>query len=73
MVLCFRGDKFAFANTGELREDNDIKQEIIAKMLNISQSTYSHYERGYTEIPTWVLIELSKFYNTSTDYLLRFD
>lgn len=54
----------------ELREDNDLKQRQLAKILNISQSTYSSYEVGNREIPVYLLIALAKFYNTSVDYLL---
>ena len=39
-------------------------------MLGMSQTGYSKYETGENDIPTDVLIRLSKFYNTSIDYLL---
>ena len=55
----------------ELREDNDFTQSHIAKYLNVHQTTYSDYELGNLNIPTAVLIKLSKFYNTSIDYLLN--
>ena len=54
----------------ELREDNDLLQKHIAEYLHCSQVAYSRYELGARDIPTQVLIELAKFYNTSTDYLL---
>lgn len=54
----------------DLREDNDLKQEDIAKVLNISQRTYSGYETGSRMIPYTCLIKLAQFYNTSTDYIL---
>ena len=53
-----------------LREDHDKTQSDIADLLNIGQRTYSDYETGTTRIPPDVLIELSRFYNTSVDYLL---
>ena len=65
--------KNAFAYTGELRKDNDIKQEAFAKILNVDQTTYSRYETGISNVPNMVLIKLAKYYNTSTDYLLRPD
>ena len=71
IYILIRGDKFAFANTGELRIDNDIKQGVIAKILNVDQSTYSRYEKGILDIPRLSLIKLAEFYKTSTDYLLR--
>jgi len=52
--------------TGDLREDNDFKQDTIANFLNVNRSTYSKYENGKLEIPTIALIQLAKFYNTST-------
>lgn len=54
----------------ELREDNDIKQQTIAELLNCNQQTVSNYERGFTDIPTASLIRLAEFYHTSTDYIL---
>lgn len=55
----------------ELREDKDLTQSQIAKYLNMSQTGYSKYETGENDIPTKILIELAKFYNTSTDYILE--
>lgn len=54
----------------DLREDNDLTQQQIAKLLNISQTTYSRYESGALDIPSSALISLAKFYKTSVDYLL---
>ncbi len=54
----------------DLREDHDLKQEDVAKILNISQTNYSKYELGKINIPINSLIVLANFYNTSIDYLL---
>lgn len=54
----------------DLREDMDLNQTQLAKMLNVSQSTYSRYENGQLDIPSEVLIILSRLYNVSVDYLL---
>lgn len=54
----------------DLREDNDLSQTQVAKMLGMSQTGYSKYETGENDIPTQVLIKLAKFYNTSVDYIL---
>lgn len=54
----------------DLREDRDLNQEDIAKILNISQTNYSKYELGKINIPVSSLIILANFYNTSIDYLL---
>lgn len=53
-----------------LREDSDLKQADIAKILNCTQVCYSHYENGKRNIPSDVLIKLAKYYDTSVDYLL---
>ena len=53
-----------------LREDNDLRQEDIAKLLNTSQRAYSYYENGERVIPIPMLIQLARYYNVSVDYLL---
>lgn len=53
-----------------LREDSDLTQTQIAKILNCSQRIYSNYERGDVDIPTQILIKLADFHHTSVDYLL---
>ena len=55
----------------DLREDKDLTQKQIGQVLNMSQTGYNQYEIGKNDIPTKVLIELAKFYNTSIDYLLE--
>lgn len=57
----------------ELREDRDLKQKDIASYLNVSQQTYSNYENGRRDVPTWVVAALAKYYKVSTDYLLGAD
>lgn len=54
----------------DLREDKDLSQKEIAKILNMSQTGYSKYEVGTNDVPTKILIQLAKFYNTSVDYIL---
>ena len=66
-----QGDKQCVCEFGELRKDNDIKQDVIAKELNVSQVVYSRYETETVIIPLWVLKKLARFYNTSIDYLIR--
>lgn len=53
-----------------LREDHDLKQEDIARLLHCTQACYSNYETGKRDIPTEVLIQLAGLYHTSTDYIL---
>ena len=54
----------------DLREDNDLTQKDLSKMLNISQVAYSYYEINKRSIPLEVLSQLADFYKTSIDYLL---
>ena len=54
----------------DLREDRDLNQEEIARLLCVSQATYSRYEKGELNIPYHALSALADFYNTSVDYLL---
>lgn len=53
-----------------LREDRDLFQKDLAKILDITQRNYSYFETGKSDIPTDILIKLADFYNTSIDYLL---
>ncbi|MBP5444634.1 MAG: helix-turn-helix transcriptional regulator [Acholeplasmatales bacterium] len=54
----------------ELREDSDLTQSYIAKILNISQRSYSHYELEDRQIPLDLLIKLADYYNVSVDYII---
>lgn len=53
----------------DLREDHDLTQTDIAKILNMSQRGYAHYESG-KNIPNELLVKLSNYYNVSIDYIL---
>lgn len=55
----------------ELREDHDLTQVQMGKILSCSQRAYSNYERGELDIPTEILIKLADFYEVSVDYLLN--
>jgi transcriptional regulator with XRE-family HTH domain len=59
-----------FKNLRGIREDRDIRQTEIAKMLNVSQNTYSQYETGVISLTAEVLIKLADYYGVSIDYLL---
>lgn len=54
----------------DLREDKDLTQNDIAKILNTTQQQYSKYEIGIRLIPIDKLNKLADFYKTSTDYIL---
>lgn len=53
-----------------IRRINDFTQSDIAKLLNVTQRTYSKYETGELSIKISQLVTLSNFYKVSTDYLL---
>ncbi|MCD8381884.1 MAG: helix-turn-helix domain-containing protein [Clostridiales bacterium] len=53
-----------------LREDRDLNQTAVAKLLHMSQTGYSKYETGENDLPTAVLIQLARYYQTSIDYML---
>lgn len=59
-----------YSRIRDLREDRDLTQTQVAKMLGMSQTGYSKYETGENDVPTLILIKLAKFYGTSIDYLL---
>ncbi len=60
-----------FRRIRDLREDKDLTQKQVAAILSCSQQVYSNYELGQRDIPTDILIKLSKFYNVSADYILE--
>ncbi len=53
----------------DLREDSDLTQSDVAKILNTSYQYYSKYESGLRPISFERVIELAKFYNVSIDYI----
>lgn len=58
------------ANLRDLRKEKSLSQKQMAERLCISQQTYSDYENGKTEPTIDTIIELSKIFNVSSDYLL---
>ncbi|MDO4317657.1 MAG: helix-turn-helix transcriptional regulator [Lachnospiraceae bacterium] len=54
----------------DLREDKDLSQTKLAKILGMSQTGYSKYETGENDVPTNILIRLAEFHETSVDYIL---
>jgi len=69
-ILKYFKVKKMYQRLKDLREDSDLTQQVLANLLNISQTTYSRYESGILDIPSISLIKLAKFYNTSIDYLV---
>ena len=54
----------------DLREDKDLKQDDIARILKITRQQYQLYESGKRKLPIDLLTELCKFYDVSADYIL---
>lgn len=53
----------------ETREKNDMTQSSLSKMLGISRSAVNAWEMGISVPSAQYLVELSKLFNVSTDYL----
>lgn len=54
----------------DLRVDHDLRQEDIAQILKTTSQAYGMYENGKRSLPIEYLINLAKFYNVSSDYIL---
>lgn len=59
-----------YKNIRSIREDNDVTQQQMADLLNVSQNTYSQYETGKIEWTASALIKIADYFNVSVDYLL---
>lgn len=59
-----------FNRIRDLREDKDLYQKDLAKVLNITQAQYSRIETNENQLSYEGLIKLATFYNTSVDYIL---
>ncbi len=53
-----------------LREDKDLKQEDIAKIMNVDRSTVGKWESSPSKPDYEKLIKLADYFNVSVDYLL---
>ena len=54
----------------DLREDRDLTQEAVAKVLKTTQQQYSKIETGRSDISGEKLVLLAKYYTVSCDYIL---
>lgn len=54
----------------DLREDKDLLQKDIAKIIEIPTRTYSSYENEERSLPIDILKKIAIFYNTSSDYII---
>ena len=53
-----------------VREDRDLTQAEVGKVLNKSQQGYNHIEAGRAELKIDDLAKLCRFYDLSADYLI---
>lgn len=59
-----------FKKLRDIREDNDLNQRKMAKILHVKRSTYSLWELGINIIPLEKLCEFADYFNYSIDYVL---
>ena len=57
----------------DLREDCDLTQDQLVRILGMHKTTYTNYEQGKREIPFALVIRLANFYNVSINYLAGID
>ena len=53
-----------------LREDRDLTQAEVGRVIRKSQQGYNHIEAGRAELKIEDLITLCRFYNVSSDYVI---
>lgn len=53
----------------DLRQDHDLTQKQVAKLLFVEQRTYADYELGKIRVPVDSLILLAKHYNIDMNYI----
>lgn len=53
-----------------LREEHNLKQTDVARILGTTQQVYSRYENGVNSLPIRHLATLCQFYGVSADYVL---
>ena len=72
MMYSQRGDVFMDyrERMRALREDKDLTQVEVAKIINKSQQGYNHIETGRAELKIEDLIKLCEFYKVSADYFI---
>lgn len=56
-----------------LRQKNNLKQEELCKIINVSQASLSGYENGKFEPDSDTLLRLAAYFNVSVDYVLGYD
>ncbi len=57
-------------NIKSIREENNLKQSDIAKLLGINRTTYTSYETQRDTIPIYHLNSICNYFNISIDYAM---
>lgn len=58
-----------YKRLNDLREDHELLQSDVAKILDTTQKQYSRWEAGEFEIPFHNVIKLAKYYNVTIDFI----
>ena len=62
-----------FKKFHDLRIDNDLSQEDMAKILKMNRRVYSHYESGRNLFPLKIIVEFANYFKINIDYLFGLD
>lgn len=65
MVIHLFGDRLR-----ELRKNNNLTQDDIAKMFNVTNNAVYSWEVGKSQPSMEIIVALAKYFNVTTDYLL---
>ncbi|MCI9011225.1 MAG: helix-turn-helix transcriptional regulator [Oscillibacter sp.] len=68
--MSMRMEILKYGRIRDLRNDRGLTQKQVAKLLNVSQNTYSQYEIGISRFPLDAVVRLAEYYNVSIDYLV---
>ena len=65
-----RTEILKYGRIRDMRVDRGLTQDEIAKILHVSQNTYSQYEIGTSCFPLDAVVKLAEYYGVSVDYLV---
>lgn len=65
-----RTEILKYGRIRDMRVDRGLTQDEIAKILHVSQNTYSQYEIGTSRFPLDAVVKLAEYYGVSVDYLV---
>lgn len=63
------GMNMHYSRLRDLREDSDLTQDQLVRLLGMHKTTYTNYEQGKREVPFSLVIRLAEFYNVTIDYI----